>query len=157
VLNNNSIGISIDNNLLEAQDTIYHIENTTDKNQLSKHVEHVMIAKNDPSSVIPTKLSDKLFDSLIGFDKSGNPVPDPTLPESMKYGSLDRPRQGWFKNRINTLEVITKFINSKLLLRPYSTLKDFTNFNLIDPIPSLKLGEYDIEVDTELELDYIKK
>ena len=155
VLNNNSIGISIDNNLLEAQDTIYHIENTTDKNQLSKHVEHVMIAKNDPSSVIPTKLSNKLFDSLIGFDKSGNPVPDPTLPESMKYGSLDRPRQGWFKNRINTLEVITKFINSKLLLRPYSTLKDFTKFNLIDPIPSLKLGEYDIEVDTELELDYI--
>lgn len=155
VLNNNTIGISIDNALLESKNTVYHIENTTDNEQLTKHVEHVMIAKNDPSSAIPTKLSNKLFDSLIGFDKLGNPVPDPALPESMKYGSLDRPRQGWFKDRIGALEVITKFINSKLLLRPYATLKDFTKFNLVDPIPSLKLGEYDIKVDTILELDYI--
>lgn len=155
VLNDHTVGISISNSLLESQNSVYHIENTTDSEQLNKHTEHVIIAKNDSSSAIPQKLINKFFDSLVGFDTLGKPVPDQALPENMRYGCLDRPRQGWFKDRIGSLEVITKYINSRFLTRPYATLKDFTYFNKIDPLPNFTLGEYEIKVDTETELPYI--
>ena len=42
----------------------------------------------------------KLFDSLLGHDSLGNPVPNPALTDRNRYGIAIRPQQTLFKNRI---------------------------------------------------------
>ena len=49
----------------------------------------------------------KWFDSLIGYDAQSRIVPDPTLSDKEKYGSLNRPRQSWFKNKNEALKQST--------------------------------------------------
>ena len=150
-----SVLLNLDRSQLEQNNIALHFENTTDGEQLQKHTEHVLIAKDDSNSSIPQALSDKFYDSLIGFDLFGRTVPDIEQPPSLRYGSLNRPRQSWYPDRINALKIIVQFINDKFLLKPYATTKDLTLFNKIDPLPSLILGEYDISVDTDVDLTFV--
>ena len=73
----------------------------------------------------------------------------------MRYGTLNRPRQSIFKDRLNALKTVVKFINTRLVEQPYATQVDLTKFNAIDPIPNVLLGEYNQTVDTDTDLLYI--
>ena len=150
-----SVLINIDRRLLSEKTTAFRFENTTDADQLPKHSEHVLVAKDDQNSEIPQYLTDKFYDSLIGFDKSGRTVPDMSQPEGLRYGNLNRPRQSWYKDRVAALKIIVQFINDKFLAQPFATTKDLTKFNEVDPLPSAVLGEYDISVDTDVDLTYV--
>ena len=150
-----SVLLNLDRNQVEQNNIALHFENATDAEQIHKHTEHVLIAKDDSNSTIPQSLTDKFFDSLIGFDSFGRTVPDVEQPPSLRYGSLNRPRQSWYPDRINALKIIVQFINDKFLLKPYATTKDLTLFNKVDPLPSLILGEYDSQVDTDIDLTFV--
>ena len=155
MVSNESILLNLDRTQLEENKIGLHFENTTDSDQLQKHTEYALVSKNDPNSAIPQQLVDKFFDSLVGFNTNGKPVPDMTQPEGLRYGSLDRPRQSWYKDKLNALKVIVKFINSKLLLKAYAVEKNLTKFLEFTPLPSAVLGEFDRSVDTEIDLTYI--
>lgn len=150
-----SVLLNIDRNNIKQKSVGLWIENTTDEEQLNKHSEHVLVAKDDTGSAIPKLLEDKFIDSLIGFDKFGRSVPDLDQPEGLRYGSLNRPRQSWYKDRVGALKILVQWINDRLLTKPYAFEKDFTDFNKIDPLPTLKLGEYDQAVDTDVDLGYV--
>ena len=155
MISNESILLNLDRSQLEEDKIGLHFENTTDNEQLQKHTEYALVSKNDPNSAIPQQLVDKFFDSLIGFDANGRSVPDMTQPEGLRYGSLNRPRQSWYKDKLNALKTIVKFINIKLLLKAYAVEKDLAKFLEVTPLPSAVLGEYDVSVDTEIDLTYI--
>ena len=150
-----SIILNLNRNQLAQNSIALQFENTTDSEPIHKHTEHVLIAKDDANSAIPQSLTDKFFDSLIGFDKFGRTVPDVNQPPSLRYGTLNRPRQSWYPDRIGALKIIVQFVNDQLKTQAYATTKDLSLFNKIDPLPSLKLGEYDKEVDTDTDLTYV--
>ena len=150
-----SILLNLNRNQLEQNAIALQFENTIDSDPIQKHTEHVLIAKDDANSAIPQALTDKFFDSLIGFDQFGRTVPDINQPPSLRYGTLNRPRQSWYPDRIGALKIIVQFINDQFKTKAYATTKDLTLFNKIDPLPSLKLGEYDIQVDTDTDLSYV--
>ena len=155
VVSNRAVLLNLDRSQLEQDRIIFKIENTTDNEQLQKHTEHVLISKDDANSEIPQQLTDKFFDSLIGFDNFGRSVPDVTQPEGLRYGSLNRPRQSWYKDRLGALKIIVQFINDNLTNKPYATTKDLTKFLEKSTLPSLTLGEYDRSVDTDVDLLYV--
>ena len=124
MISKESILVNLNRSQLEEDKIGLHFENTTDNEQLQKHTEYALVSKNDPNSAIPQQLVDKFFDSLIGFDANGRSVPDMTQPEGLRYGSLNRPRQSWYKDKLNALKTIVKFINIKLLLKAYAVEKD---------------------------------
>ena len=155
VISNRAVLLNLDRSQLDQSRIAFKIENTTDDEQLEKHTEHVLISKDDQNSEIPQQLTDKFFDSLIGFDSFGRSVPDVSQPEGLRYGSLNRPRQSWYKDRINALKIIVQFINDNLKDKPYATTKDLTKFLEKTALPSLTLGEYDRSVDTDVDLSYV--
>jgi len=77
-----------------------------------KHDSWLLARKGDNNSNIPEDLSQKLIDSLCGYDKTGKEVPDKNLSEVQKFGSAFRPRQTFFKDVKGARKVAYDFINT---------------------------------------------
>ena len=76
-----------------------------------KHDSWLLARQGDNNSKIPEDLSQKLIDSLCGYDAQGQAVPDRNLSNVQKYGSSFRPRQTFFKNVKDARKVALDFIN----------------------------------------------
>ena len=139
---------------LNDKNYILHFETATE-NTIQTHIEHVLVAKGDDATSIPTALSNKFHDSLVGFTATGKSVPDKNLPTNLQYGSLNRPRQSWYSDRLTAIQSIVTFANRKLTAKAYAKEIDLTKLLDVDPIPNALLGVYDVTVDTDTELDYI--
>lgn len=119
------------------------------------HNEFVLLTENVALSVPPIKIENKWIDSLIGYDTTGNRVPDPRLNAKQKYGIQYRPRQSMFVNRLTALQVVVKKINLVLQKEPFADLIDFTILNSKEEAPSEILRQYDQIVDTFLDLSLV--
>jgi len=119
------------------------------------HREYLLMSENVADSVPNETLEQKWIDSLIGFDQAGNTIPDPKLSDKEKYGLSFRPRQSMFKDKAKILKIIIDNINGFLTSIPAADLIDFEYLKLADPLPSEKLNEYDIAVDTLVDLEQI--
>lgn len=113
------------------------------------------IINNDSLTVIPSSIEQKWFDSLCGKDASGRDVPDSTLPDKIRYGIENRPRQGMFINRFEALKQLVDETNATLLLNPVVENRNISNISIKDSYPSVILGLYDTIQDTSEELRFV--
>ena len=96
-----------------------------------KHDSWLLARKNDNNSKIPEDLSQKLIDSLCGYDATGQQVPDKNLSNVQKYGSSFRPRQTFFKDVKGARKVAFDYINNLFkLLKMNTEFKDWDS-NLV--------------------------
>ena len=114
----NSVSLFNIGDTLTASDIVLHIDNSTDDNSNLIHNEYSLIQQGNPTSVLPTKIVNKLKDSLVGFNTSGKLVPDPTLLPQNKLGLLDKPLQSVFVNRTKAIEVFVRTLNNLLVKYP---------------------------------------
>jgi hypothetical protein len=140
---------------LSGTDTVLHLDYEIVKNSSIIHSEYELIQKGNPSSYIPTKISNKLIDSLSGIDATGAVVPDPTLSAADRLGMSYRPRQSMFINRESALDNMVKYVNSIMATKPIARQYDLTQLNSQEAQPNFKLGEYNESVTTEEALAYI--
>jgi len=119
------------------------------------HKEYKLISESVADSLPSNMMETKWIDSLVGFNSIGQSVPDTALPERRKYGISFRPRQGMFKNKFKALEIALTKVNSILLTAPFADTVNYTNLNLVDEKPEEILNTYDIQVDTDLDLQTI--
>jgi hypothetical protein len=119
------------------------------------HNEYQLLTEGVADSLPSETLERKWIDSLLGVDSAGNRVPDTDLPIKTRYGLSFRPRQSMFVDKFKALEIVVNNINSILLQRPFSDLIDFTNFNDTDLPPNEKLNEYDLVVNTDIDLQNV--
>lgn len=124
-------------------------------NTIPRHTEWVLLSEGNENSVPNTLLEKKLIDSLLGEDKDGTPVPDPSLSYRSKYGLGIRPQQTIFANRVEALRNIITFANNKLAAERIVGRYDLTALMLKDEIPGESEGKYDLIVDTLSEIDAI--
>ena len=113
------------------------------------------IINNDSSTVIPSQLEQKWFDSLCGKDAIGRDVPDMTLAEKLRYGVENRPRQGMFINRFEALKQLIEEANNVLLANPVVDSGNISNINVKELAPNLVSGLYDSTQDTSEELRFV--
>tara|TARA_B100000963_G_scaffold357008_1_gene378271 strand:- start:2305 stop:21015 length:18711 start_codon:yes stop_codon:yes gene_type:complete len=92
-----------------------------------KHDSWLLARQNDNNSKIPQDLSEKIIDSLCGFDATGLAVPDTNLSEVEKYGAKFRPRQTMFKNVKKARRIAVEFING--LFKNIKMNSEFFNWN----------------------------
>ena len=123
--------------------------------QVPVHSEYQLLTEGVSDSLPSEKLENKWFDSLVGRDIGGNRVPDDQLPDKQKYGISYRPRQSMFIDRILALRIVIEYVNAILKQEIFSDIIDFTNLNLVDITPSPELNLYDVEVDTEIDLQTV--
>lgn len=124
----------------------------TEVESANRHTEWLLLQENDPNSRPTGILEKKLFDSLLGRDSLGNPVPDPLLPSKLQYGIEVRPRQSLFVNRLEALRNIIEFTNDTIRTELLTSSIDFTNLNSVEPIPSADTYDSIVEDIFTLEL-----
>ena len=94
----------------------------------TKHTVWQLIAKDNPDSFLgglpiipaqsPSGLYLKYLDSFSGVNTDYQDVPDPRLPELIKYGVSVVPRQTMFLNRRTALKNYVQYANSVLASEP---------------------------------------
>jgi hypothetical protein len=119
------------------------------------HSEYQLLSENNVNSIPTETLETKWIDSLIGFDKAGNQVPDPNIPAKQKYGIEFRPRQSMFVNRSTALKIAIDRVNTILRSQPFAESLDYRNLSKIDLIPDEELKLYDQAVDTFIDLEVV--
>jgi hypothetical protein len=140
---------------LSADNTIMHLDHQLTINSDIIHSEYQLVQKDNINDPVPVKIVDKLIDSLSGIDRNGSTVPDPKLSPADRYGIEIRPRQSMFEDRLRAGSEMVLYVNNILLANPVVEQFSLEGMNAAEPIPNIKLGEYDQSVATEIELEYI--
>lgn len=155
ILDSNALSVSNLNRQL-VEDRI-HLNITSDKikNRIPLHTEWMLMQEGEEDSTPNDRLETKLFDSLLGKDKLGQPVPDPNLKERNRYGIEIRPRQSMFKNRKDALRNLFDFVNDVLVTERIAGYYSFVNLNKKDDIPDEFSREYDRVVEDNEGLLYV--
>ena len=140
-------------NLIEDKDVALSVQYWTIENQSQNiHNQYQLITEGLDSSKPNRDVESKWFDSLVGYDNFGRPVPDPDLPAKQKYGNLAKPRQGWFVNRTEALKQFVDRTNGVLKQNLIIDDKSITKLFNADPQPSAVSRLYDTTVDTVSDL-----
>lgn len=139
---------------LSGSDTVLHLDYELLRNSNIIHSEYELLQRGNTAETLPTRIIDKLIDSLVGADLAGSAVPDMALSIADRYGISIRPRQSMFVNRLAAVTVLLDYVNNILVTNRISEF-DTTNLMAEEPQPSAKLNEYDRSVLTEEELSYI--
>jgi hypothetical protein len=154
VLKDNAIALYNVTNKLTGKNSVLHLgTQSIDSNLI--HSEYALVQEGNTNAALPKTIVDKLTDSLAGIDRVGNPVPDPALPVSQRYGISIRPRQSMVLDRDVALFNIVDLVNTYLAAYPVVSRKPLTLLNSEEPIPSADSGDYDLVVNTIDELGYV--
>ena len=137
------------------KDTVFSVNYDVVKNEGVLHSEFELFGKGNTDQDIPTRIYNKLVDSLAGADSVGNIVPDPFLSEVEKYGVLTQPRQSIFVNRASALKVLVEYCNKIFKTDPFAKNSTMTKLLSSENIPTVNSGEYNKSVDTLAERDYL--
>ena len=139
--------------LIKGTDVAINIQFWTIKNQNQNiHNQYQIVSEGLETSQPNPDVVIKWFDSLIGYDAQSRIVPDPTLSDREKYGSLNRPRQSWFKNKNEALKQVIERVNLVLTKNLIIDDKDISKLSLNDPILTTASNLYDVEVETVADL-----
>lgn len=155
VIRNDAVILYNISQYLSAQTTILHLDYQLLLETNTIHSEYELVQKGNPSNYIPNNIIDKLIDSLSGINSQGAVVPDPGLSVAESYGIEVRPRQSMFIDRLSAVLEMVDYVNSILIQKPIARQYDLNQLNSAEPEPSLKYGEYDLRITTEVELAYI--
>ena len=145
-INASTVAVYNSGDLIQAQDTILHIEFDRVYTTSNIHIEYELIPENRADGWISQGLYRKLQDSFCGVDTFGNIVPDPNLNVAERYGVQFRPRQSMFVDRFVALKNYLTRVNSVLALYPVVETKTFVLLNSKEPVPSSSSGTWDFEV-----------
>ena len=130
----------------------YTEKDATDRNL---HSMYQIITDGLASSTVHPDIERKWYDSLIGVDEANNKVPATNLTPKQKYGVQNRPRQGMFVNRV---EALKQFIERTNIVLKENIIVDEYDISALmqkEAEPSFFNGEYDLDVDTYDEIQFI--
>lgn len=146
------------NNLIDdlsGTDTVLSINYDVVKNEGILHSEFDLISENDPTQELPSKIKNKIIDSLAGANSIGNIVPDPTLGEGERYGVSIRPRQTMFKNRQLAVKTFVDYCNAIFTTVPIARQFNLSRLFASEPAPLTTSGEWNRSVPDLTTRDYI--
>lgn len=142
--------------LINNDSTNLHINFDRLTNSAPRHTEWLLLQEGDQYSSPSVMLEQKLIDSLVGYDKIGQPVPDPTLSVQQRYGINVRPRQTMFADRMEALRTVLEWTNTVLLENRIISLKSIPNLKMMEQIPSSEENAWDQVVETNYQLGLVE-
>lgn len=137
---------------LNADKVNINVYYQTVEENINRHSHWQLVGENEKYFSLDTSIENKLIDSLTGQDVEGNLVPDPTLSPKIRYGTLYRPRQSWFKNREKALSVMMNYVNTVLKKYDIVGRVDISKLESFEEFPLEKFGFYDQQVLTDEDL-----
>ena len=142
--------------LIEDTNTVLNIQYWTSGDKYSNiHNQYQIVTEGLSTSIPNEQIVNKLIDSLVGYDVNSRPVPNPNLSPKEKYGILNRPRQGWFINRVEVLKQVIERVNVTLLQNLITDEKDISALQLNDLKPTSNTNKFDTTVDNYIDLNFV--
>jgi hypothetical protein len=123
ILRNNAVSLFNSTKYIAASSSILHIDYGLVHNSNIIHNEYELVQENYDTAALPTRIVDKLVDSLTGSDKFGKVVPDYTLSASERYGISIRPRQTMIVDRLSAIKNFVLYVNS--VFKQYPVVEEF--------------------------------
>jgi len=156
IYDTNKFGIHNCKSLITANDTVLHFT-LKDNPKLNSniHTEYQLLTQGLATDRINSVIEEKWFDSLIGYDKNLNPVPDPKLSPKQKYGILNFPRQSMFVNKTEAVKQFVERVNSSLAKYQIVDNYDLSLLQVDEPAPSESSNTYDQKVSTVDQLRFV--
>ena len=142
-----NIGTLLVGNRIHLNVAIDPINKNIAESNKNRHTEWLLLQEGSANSRPNALLEKKLIDSLLGHDKLGTPVPNPTLTARTRYGIGIRPQQTLFKDRLEALRNLVEFTNSVLLKNRITGNYSFVNLNKQEQVPDIYSHEYDQTVE----------
>ena len=130
----------------------YTRDNAADQNI---HREYQILSEGLDTSVPKDDIQRKWFDSLVGYDSKGRPVPDRDLSVKQRYGNLNYPRQSWFVNKDEALKQVIDRANITLAENIIVDEFSFDNLNKKEDQPLASERLYDLRVDTIDDISFV--
>jgi hypothetical protein len=154
-IQSNAFNVYNSESLLQGDFIALHIEYSKVQNSNIVHSEFQLVQQNNPKSKIPTRVINKIVDSISGEDSVGNIVPDLRVPAAGRVGLSLRPRQTLILDNEAATKVFVSFVNS--VFGSYQVVGKFNLANMLDneTIPASDSGWYHIVIDTIDQLAYI--
>jgi hypothetical protein len=153
---NNKFGLYNCESLVSGPDNAINFRYwTIDNKEINIHNQYQLMSEGLGTSKPNADIERKWYDSLIGVDTNERPVPDTILSEKQKYGILDRPRQGMFKNRVEALKQVVERANTTLKANLIVDELNLSAFLSKDPTPTLLSKQFDKSVTTNAELQFV--
>jgi predicted lipoprotein len=143
ILGSDSVALTNVKNSLISDRMSLNISFDEIDNQVNKHTEWILTEEDSETKMPHPLIERKLIDSLLGRDSLGNPVPDVTLNERVRYGIEIRPRQSMFRDRKSALRELIDFSNSVLKSNLITGFYNFEQLNSKEEIPSSLEGKWD--------------
>ena len=153
LMKSNAIGLVNIQDYLNNANSVLHIDYQQIVSQNTVHAEYELVNENQPSVQIPTRIVNKMIDSLSGIDEIGQVVPDPTLKQAERIGLGIRPIQTLVIDRAMAVENVIKYVNGVLAQYPVVYQYSLLGLEKVDPIPPAT--EYDKMVASIEDLGYI--
>jgi hypothetical protein len=156
LLSKNQFAVNNIDNFLENKDIAINFKIWTIKNQdINIHNEFQLISEGIPYSKPKKEIEAVWFNSLIGYDEQFRSVPDEDLSFKYKYGTLRKPRQGWFVNRIEALKQVIERANAVCKTNLITDTRDISRLNEFEESPSTITRLYDLTKDTLADLSFV--
>lgn len=156
IVDAHTVGLYNTASLIEADNTILHIDYDVKPNENVIHSEFALLQEGSEQADIPAKIYNKIIDSLAGSDAVGNQVPDITLLPAERYGISYRPRQSMFKDRLGALRALVEFVNSVFKRELITENYNLAGLRAKDPMPTPASGLWDQKVNTIETLNFIR-
>jgi hypothetical protein len=151
----NKFGLHNVRNFIKNKDTILHIEWDLIETDNNVHFEYQLLTEGVETSKPTQDVVDKWIDSLVGYDKNSNPLPDISISIPRRYGILNSPNQSMFVNKTEALKQIVDRVNGVLSSNLIVDDFDISGLQKIDPLPSIYDNTYDIKVASENLLRFV--
>jgi hypothetical protein len=145
-INSSTVALYNSGDLIEASDTVLHIEFDRELTNDNVHVEYELIAQGRADGFLSNNLYRKLQDSFCGVDTFGNQVPDLNLSPAERYGVQFRPRQSMFVDRFEALRNYLSRANAVLKQYAITESRVFNLLNSSEPEPSASSGLWNLRV-----------
>ena len=112
VMSDSSIALFNCDKYINNNDVVLKIDYDNILNNNLIHSEFELIQEDNPGSIMPKRIINKLIDSLSGTDALARRVPDISLRADQMIGLEDRPRQTLVIHRLEALKSLARFSNS---------------------------------------------
>ena len=136
LLQDNSLALISTNSYIAASNTILHIDYALLQDTNIIHNEYELIQENSDAAILPTKIVNKLVDSLTGADIFSNIVPDFNLTVAERYGISVRPRQSMVVDRLQATKNFVQYVNDIFVQHPIVELFDLSKLYITEDFPA---------------------
>jgi hypothetical protein len=142
---------------VDADNNILHIDYDVQNNDEIIHSEYELVQEDLAAGIPPARIVKKFIDSLVGKNLLNQPVPDPALIPSERYGLEIRPRQTLVVDRIaalkNFVESVNRIFKTLFIADRIATTVGFKNSSTLwKYVPWVKPG-FDIDRKPEYVID----